>query len=113
MNRLTVSALLAAALGALAPPDTPPRAPNAAPVLRAVADIPLPGTAVRFAYQSLDLQSDRLYISHMSAGEIVVVNLKSRRVEGTTGGLPGVTGVWSVPASRGYTRPSASCTTSP
>jgi DNA-binding beta-propeller fold protein YncE len=98
MNRLTVGALLAAALGAPAPLDAPPQAANAAPVLRAVADIPLPGAAVRFDYQSLDLRSDRLYLSHMGAGEVVVVNVKSRRVEGTIGGLPGVTGVWAVPA---------------
>ena len=98
MNRLTVGALLAAALAAPAWRDTPPKALGAAPVLRAVADVPLPGAAVRFDYQSLDLRSNRLWISHMSAGEIVVVNVRSRRVEGTIGGLPGVTGVWSVPA---------------
>ena len=98
MRRFTVGALLAAALGAPAWRDTPPQAQGAAPVLRTVADVPLPGAAVRFDYQSFDLRSNRLYISHMSAGEIVVVNVKSRSVEGTIGGLPGVTGVWPVPA---------------
>ena len=97
MNRLTMGALLAALLGAPAPPQAS-QAPSRTPVLRAVADLPLPGAAVRFDYQSLDLRSDRLYIAHMSAGEIVVVNVKSRRVEATIRGLPGVTGVWAVPA---------------
>jgi DNA-binding beta-propeller fold protein YncE len=98
MNRSTIGALLAAALGSASGHGAAPAAQEAVPVLRAVADLPLPGAAVRFDYQSLDLRSDRLYISHMSAGEIVVVNVKTRRVEGTIGGLPGVTGVWAVPA---------------
>jgi hypothetical protein len=33
-------------------------------ILTKVADIPLPGPAVRFDYQSLDTQSGRLYIAH-------------------------------------------------
>jgi YVTN family beta-propeller protein len=98
MNRFTVGALLAAALGSPARPEVPPQATDAAPVLRTVADIPLPGAAVRFDYQSLDLTSDRLYLAHMSAGEMVVVNVRSRRVIGTVGGLPGITGVAAVPA---------------
>jgi DNA-binding beta-propeller fold protein YncE len=97
MNRMTAGVMLAAALGATAPRQAP-RVPAAGPVLRAVADIPLPGPAVRFDYQSLDLRSDRLYIAHMGAGAIVVVDVKRRRVEATIRGLPGVTGVWAVPA---------------
>ena len=53
---------------------------------------------MRFDYQSIDTSSNRLYISHMYAGDLVVFNLASRRVEGTVGDLPRVTGVWSVPA---------------
>jgi len=98
MNRLTLGALLAAALGAAARQSAAPRASAPVPVLRIVADVALPGPAVRIGYQSLDLHSDRLYIAHMSADAIVVFNVKTRRVEGTIGGLPGVTGVWAVPA---------------
>ncbi len=98
MNRLTIGALLTVTLGLPAWRGAPRRTPETAPVLRVVADIPLPGPAVRFDYLSLDIRSDRLYIAHMGAGEIVVVNVRSRRVEGTVGGLPGVTGVWAVPA---------------
>ena len=99
MNRLATLVLLAPALSASARPRPMPPA-QAAPtaVLTTVADIPLPGPAVRFDYQSLDIRSDRLYIAHMGADEVVVVNVKSRRVEGTVAGLPGVTGVWAVPA---------------
>ncbi len=69
-------------------------------MLTTVADVPLPGPAVRFDYQSLDVGSDRLYVAHMGAGAIVVFNVKSRTVEATIAGVPGVTGVWSVPALR-------------
>jgi len=63
-------------------------------------DIPLPGPAVRFDYQSVDSAADRLYISHMGAGEMIVFNLATGRVEGTVRDLPRVTGVWAVPSLR-------------
>jgi YVTN family beta-propeller protein len=67
------------------------------PVLERVADVPLPGPASRFDYQSIDTTGDRLYISHMGAGELVVFDLKERKVVGTVGDLPRTTGVWFVP----------------
>ena len=36
-------------------------------VLKQVAEIPLPGPAVRFDYQNLDAKNGRLYIAHMNA----------------------------------------------
>jgi YVTN family beta-propeller protein len=63
-----------------------------------VADIPLPGPPVRFDYQSVDTTSDRLYISHMDAGEVLVFDLKTRRVIATIRDLPRVTGICAVPA---------------
>ena len=65
--------------------------------LHVVADIPLPGPPVRFDYQSLDTVSGRLYLAHMGAGELVVVDTKTNQVVGVVSGLPGVTGVWAVP----------------
>ena len=41
--------------------------------LTVVADIPVPGPAVRFDYQSLDSTSGRLYISHMNANQLMGV----------------------------------------
>jgi len=67
-------------------------------VLQRVADIPLSGPTLRFDYQSIDTTSNRLYISHMDASQLVVFNLEQRRVEGTMDHLPRVTGVWAVPA---------------
>jgi hypothetical protein len=59
-TRLTSAAAVAGAITLLAAGGTPTRQPPA-PVLRTVADVPLPGPPVRFDYQSLDTGSNRLY----------------------------------------------------
>lgn len=66
--------------------------------LRLVRDIPLPGPANRFDYQSIDPAKGRLYISHMNAGRVVVFDLDSSRVVAEVSGTPRVTGIWAVPA---------------
>jgi len=71
--------------------------PSAA-VLEHIADVPLPGAAVRFDYQCIDTTASRLYISHMNADELVVFDLNTRKVTGVVGDLPRITGVCSVPA---------------
>ena len=65
--------------------------------LRKVADIPLPGKAVRFDYQSLDVSHGRLYIAHMNADQLVVFDTKKREVVANLDGFPSVHGVWAVP----------------
>lgn len=40
--------------------------------LRKITDIPLPGAAVRFDYQTIDTSKGRLYIAHMNANQLVV-----------------------------------------
>jgi len=65
--------------------------------LKTVADIPLPGPAVRFDYQSLDTTTGRLYIAHMNADRIVVVDTATRKVVADLAGFPRVHGVWAVP----------------
>ena len=66
--------------------------------LRVVQDIPLPGPANRFDYQSIDSVRGRLYLSHMNAGRVVVFDLDSSRVVGEVMGASRVTGVLAVPA---------------
>lgn len=66
--------------------------------LRLQADVPLPGAAVRFDYQSFDPQTGRLYISHMNAGQLVVFDTRAQRVVANLDGFPRVTGVLMVPA---------------
>ena len=65
--------------------------------LKKVADIPLPGKAVRFDYQSLDVSHGRLYIAHMNADQLVVFDTKKREVVANLDGFPRVHGVWAVP----------------
>jgi DNA-binding beta-propeller fold protein YncE len=74
------------------PSDKPESAP-----LKQVADVPLPGPAVRFDYQSLDTSHGRLYIAHMNADQLVVFDTKKREVVTTVDGFPNVHGVWAVP----------------
>src|SRR5207249_7547591 len=54
----------------------PPASTAHAP-LRAATDVPLPGTASRFDYQSLEPASGRLFISHMGAGQLVVFDVRA------------------------------------
>jgi DNA-binding beta-propeller fold protein YncE len=79
-----------------APTVTPPA--SARGPLRTQQDIPLPGPANRFDYQSIDPTRERLYISHMDAGSVVVFALDSNRVIDEVRGAPRVTGIWAVPA---------------
>jgi hypothetical protein len=65
--------------------------------LKRVADVPLPGAAVRFDYQSLDTSQGRLYIAHMNANQLVVFDTKKRLVVANLDGFPSVHGVWAVP----------------
>lgn len=75
-----------------------PKASSAEPPVRVQVDVPLPGTASRFDYQSLEASSGRLFISHMGAGRLVVFDVRSDTVLANLDGFPTVTGVLAVPA---------------
>ncbi|PYP12992.1 MAG: YncE family protein [Gemmatimonadetes bacterium] len=79
---------------------TAQRPPTAAAPLHVVADLPLPGSASRFDYQSLEASTGRLFISHMGAGQLVVFDVHAGKVIGNLDGFPTVTGVLAVPAER-------------
>lgn len=64
--------------------------------LKAVARVALPGASVRFDYASIDPGPNRLYIAHMNASELLVFDLRTRRVLQTIA-APGVHGVLAVP----------------
>jgi hypothetical protein len=64
------TAPIAAAVAAPAPP--PPV------VLQPIVDVPLPGSASRFDYQSLNEASGRLVIAHMGADQVVIVDTATR-----------------------------------
>jgi DNA-binding beta-propeller fold protein YncE len=78
----------------------PARAAQAAPTsgLTLLREIPLPGPANRFDYQSFDPVTRRIYMNHMNAGRTVVFDTDSNRVLTEIGDLPRATGVWAVPS---------------
>lgn len=71
------------------------RAP--APNLKLIREIPLPGPANRFDYQSMDPSTGRIYMNHMDAGRTLVFDADSGRVVAEIAGVPRATGVWVVP----------------
>jgi DNA-binding beta-propeller fold protein YncE len=66
-------------------------------VLTKVADIPMPGPAVRFDYQTFDPSSGRLYIAHMNADQVVVFDTSKRQVVANLDGFKRVHGVTVAP----------------
>jgi hypothetical protein len=62
-------------------------------VLTKVADVPMPGPAVRFDYQCFDPSSRRLYIAHMNADQLVVFDTAKRQVVANLDGFPRIHGV--------------------
>lgn len=66
-------------------------------VLAKVADIPMPGPAVRFDYQTFDPSSGRLYIAHMNADQLVVFDTSKRQVVANLDGFKRVHGVTAAP----------------
>ena len=81
VSRVLTAAMLASTF-VLVTPAVRSQGSDQAPLKR-VADIPLPGAAVRFDYQSLDRSQGRLYIAHMNANQLVVFDTKKRVVVAT------------------------------
>jgi DNA-binding beta-propeller fold protein YncE len=66
--------------------------------LRLVREIPLPGPANRFDYQSFDPVSGRIYMNHMDAGRTIVFDANNGKVVAEIGDVPRATGVLAVPS---------------
>ncbi len=64
--------------------------------LKEVARVALPGPSNRFDYTSIDPTTNRLYIAHMNASQLLTFDLKSRKVVRTIS-VAGVHGVIAVP----------------
>lgn len=69
----------------------------AAQTLEKVVDVPLPGHASRFDYQSFDPTTRLLYLTHMGDGKLVVFDTAHRRVAAHLPGFPTATGILVVP----------------
>ena len=71
--------------------------PPASLPLSFVADLPLPGGASRFDYQSVDTEHRRLYIAHLGDSSLLAFDLDAQRVIQEVPGLPSVHGVVPAP----------------
>ncbi|MDP9361140.1 MAG: YncE family protein [Acidobacteriota bacterium] len=67
------------------------------PGLRLVREIPLPGPANRFDYQSVDPARGRIYMNHMNAGRTIVFDANNGKVVAEVMDVPRATGVLAVP----------------
>lgn len=67
------------------------------PALVKIVDVPLPGRATRFDYQSFDPTTSTLYFTHMGDGELVAFDTVRRQVVAHVAGFPRATGVLVVP----------------
>ena len=65
--------------------------------LKHVADVPLPGRATRFDYESYDSDRHLLFIAHLGDSEVLAFDTRSSRVVGRIPGLSSVHGVLVVP----------------
>ena len=72
--------------------------PAPKPGLKLVREIPLPGPANRFDYQSVDPATGRIYMNHMNAGRTIVFDADGGKVITEIMDLPRATGVWAVPS---------------
>jgi DNA-binding beta-propeller fold protein YncE len=72
--------------------------PAPKPGLTLVLEIPLPGPANRFDYQSVDPGTGRVYMNHMNAGRTVVFDADNGKVMTEIMDLSRATGVWAVPS---------------
>jgi DNA-binding beta-propeller fold protein YncE len=93
-----VTRLLLAALLTLCVTGEGGDAPRQQGRWRVVADVPLPGPRGRFDYQSFDPTTGWLWIAHMGAGQVIAFDVRSRQVVARVPEMPGVTGVYAVPA---------------
>jgi len=65
--------------------------------LRVVSDLALPGDTSRFDYASLDVGRHRLFVAHLGASEVVVVDTSGPGVRSVVPNLAGVHGVLVLP----------------
>jgi YVTN family beta-propeller protein len=65
--------------------------------LVAVIDVALPGSSSRLDYQSLDAQSHSLYIAHLDAIQVIVVDTMTQQVRAVISNVSKVHGVLAVP----------------
>ncbi|HUX68149.1 MAG TPA: YncE family protein [Terriglobales bacterium] len=66
--------------------------------LRLLRDVPLPGRATRFDYESLDPQTGVLFIAHLGDGHVLAFDTRAGKLVADIPGVAGVHGVLAVPS---------------
>jgi len=94
---VTAACISACGASRPAPPPSQPVSYVGLP-LRQVADLALPDSASRFDYESIDPLRRTLYIAHLDASSIVVVNLATQQVQADLHGIAEVHGVLAAPS---------------
>jgi len=92
-----VCLVVAAGMGAIRPAVASDEASLDRLPLKHVADVPLPGRASRFDYESYDPGRHLLFIAHLGDSEVVVFDTSASRVVGRISGISAVHGVLVVP----------------
>jgi DNA-binding beta-propeller fold protein YncE len=87
----SIAALAAGTAASIAPAGSAAGLP-----LKTVARVPLTGPSVRFDYTSLDPSTNRLWVAHMNASQLLAFDVRRRKVVKTIA-APGVHGVIAVP----------------
>lgn len=81
-------------LAMLLPAAAPPATPLGAKILKQIASIELPGPAgKRFDYLAIDPADHLLFIAHLAAGNLYVLDMRTNTVVQTIHDVPGVEGV--------------------
>ena len=65
--------------------------------LEFLKDLPLPGSASRLDYQSIDAKSRRLFIAHLGADQVTVVDIDSLKVVSVIAGIAKPHGILAIP----------------
>lgn len=71
--------------------------PSRALPLKHLADVPLPGGATRFDYESYDPTRHLLFIAHLGDGEVIVFDVRSAHVIARIDDVEAVHGVLAIP----------------
>jgi YVTN family beta-propeller protein len=95
MRRFVASTLVGCAISTLS--TSAELAAEKALPLRTVVDVRLTGGSSRLDYESLDPKRTLLFIAHLGASEVIVVDTKANRVVKTISDLSKVHGVLAVP----------------
>lgn len=95
--RVVGASLVALGLMAACAVAPPRQSTRSSLSLQTIADIPLPGGATRFDYQSLDPLTHHMFVAHLGAGMVTVVDVQSNQVVANLTGIAGVHGVLAIP----------------